>query len=250
MENEWAAKRLTELAGRAASRGRCTFTDFLGQAELDALRAAGAGMAGVTLTLYGGIPGCQRQMARFCPEGMDGDAESFPITCVRVTPLSKKFAETSTHRDILGALMSLGFERGLVGDIIVRENEAFVFLAARIAPYVTDNLREIRSTAVGCAVAAELPEGALYRLERVTVQAASPRLDAVIARVYGLSRDESQSLFPRGYVAVNGRECASDSHILKEDDVVSVRGYGRFIYRGIQSLSKKGKCNIAVDRYA
>jgi RNA-binding protein YlmH len=249
MEKEWTAKRMAELAERARTRGHCTFTEFLGQAELDAFQAARAGFAHVQVTLSGGAPGCQRQMARFCPEDTSGDGEEFPIACIRVTPLNIRFADTLTHRDILGALMSLGFERALIGDIAVRENESFLFAAAHIAQYVMDNLKEIKRTAVRCEIADTLPEGALYRLEREMVQAASPRLDAVIARAYKLSRDESQALFPRGFVAVNGRTCENDSHTLKEDDIVSVRGHGRFVYRGIECMSKKGKCNIAIDRY-
>ena len=250
MDDSQFRKRLTELAQKADDRGCCTFTDFLGQAELDVFHRLSASLASVASTLFGGAPGCQRQMIRFCAEESEKDAEEFPIVLLRITPLNKKFADALTHRDVLGALMGLGFERDLLGDIVLRENETFVFLAAHIAPYVLDTLKEIRHTAVRCQVAGELPEGSLYKLEREVIQASSPRLDAVIARMYKLSRDDSQDLFPRGFVTVNGRECASGSHTLKEDDVVSVRGYGRFIYRGIEGMSRKGKCNIAVDRYA
>ena len=41
----------------------------------------------------------------------------YPIRCIRISPLSKKFSETLTHRDYLGALIHLGIERSRLGDI-------------------------------------------------------------------------------------------------------------------------------------
>ena len=87
------------------------------------------------------------------------------------------------------------------------------------------------------------------KTEQITVQVSSERLDAVIARVFSLSREDAQNLFARRLVFASGREIESTSYSPKEDEKISVRGYGRFIYRGIKNLSKKGKLNVTVDRY-
>ena len=88
---------------------------------------------------------------------------------------------------------------------------------------------------------ADLPEGELYKTEELTVQISSERLDAVIARVFSLSREDAQSLFSKRLVFASGREIESTSYSPKEGEKISVRGYGRFIYRGVKNLSKKGK---------
>ena len=55
-----------------------------------------------------------------------GYEEDFPISCLCVRPAARKFADELTHRDFLGALMNLGIDRSVLGDIIVKDNDAFV----------------------------------------------------------------------------------------------------------------------------
>jgi RNA-binding protein YlmH len=81
------------------------------------------------------------------------------------------------------------------------------------------------------------------------VQAVGERVDAIVAKVFSLSRDESLSYFKKHLVFVDGRQMENNSYIPKCGERVSVRGLGRFIYRGYQTLSKKGKLNIEVDVY-
>ena len=51
-------------------------------------------------------------------------------------------------------------------------------------------------------------------------------------------------------VFVNGRLITSNSFVLKDGDIVSVRGFGKFIYRGVEAETKKGRLFITLDRYA
>ena len=164
MERE-LEKRFAELFRRAEAQGGYIFTNFLDLAGQDALQRSLPHLPPVPWTLFGGAEGCERRMLRL------GDAEScgydqpFPIACLRIAPASPKFAETLTHRDFLGALMNLGFERELLGDIVVREEAAYLFCVERIAPYIAESLRQVRRTAVRCAAMDALPEGEMYRLK-------------------------------------------------------------------------------------
>ena len=64
-----------------------------------------------------------------------------------------------------------------------------------------------------------------------------------------MSRDDASLLFKKRLVFADGREIESVSYNPKVGQVISVRGYGRFIYRGYDSLTKKGKKNIDVEVY-
>jgi ribosomal 50S subunit-recycling heat shock protein len=134
-------------------------------------------------------------------------------------------------------------------DIIVREDAAYLFCEEKIAPYLADNFTQARHTTLRCAVIDQLPEGELFKTQRVSVQLSSERLDALIAHVHKMSRSDAQALFPAGKIYVNGRLCQSPGHTPKENDLISVRGYGRMRYKGVESLSKKGKCNTIVEIY-
>jgi len=50
-------------------------------------------------------------------------------------------------------------------------------------------------------------------------------------------------------VFVNGRLAVSASAMPREGEIVSVRGYGRFEYRGAVGLSRKGRLFVAVGVY-
>ena len=94
-----------------------------------------------------------------------------------------------------------------------------------------------------------IPAGELYKTERRVVQAVGERVDAIVAKVFSISRDDALSYFKRRLVFVDGRQLENNSYIPKVGERVSVRGLGRFIYLGYQTLSKKGKLNIEVDLY-
>ncbi len=243
-------RRLTELAGRAGERGCFLFTEFLGLPEQAALHIAEKNFpGGAKYRLFGGADGCERQMARFGDPEELGYEEDFPITLLKISPKEEKFAEALTHRDYLGALMNLGIERDRLGDIVIRGKTAYLFCTEEIAPHLAESLSKVRRTDVVCSVADSLPEGELYRTKPVTVQLSGERIDAVVAKVFSLSREAAQALFKRGLVFSDGRAVSNDSAAPKPGAVISVRGYGRMIYRGIASLSRKGKLNVLVEVY-
>lgn len=242
-------KRFEELAGRAWNQGGYTFTNFLDLPSLSVFHRAIPSLPPVPYTLFGGAEGCERQMLRFGSEEFCGYDQPFPIACLHFTPANARFADALTHRDFLGAAMGLGIERELIGDIIVRENEAYLFCVERIASYLSENLTQAKRTTLRCARADALPEGPLYQVKRQLVQLSSPRIDALIAHVHHLSRGDAQNLFPQGKIYVNGRLCESPGYTPKEGEIISVRGFGRMRFMGVESLSKKGKSNTAVDLY-
>jgi RNA-binding protein YlmH len=125
----------------------------------------------------------------------------------------------------------------------------YIFALEGIAPYIAENLIRVRRTDVSAEIISELPEGELFRTERRIVQISGERLDAVIAKLFSLSREDAQLLFKKRLVFADGRQIDSSSYTPKENEKISVRGHGRFIYIGQQSLSKKGKKNVAVDLY-
>ena len=238
-------KRLRELAERAWSRGIPCCTDFLDLSAQTVLRRIQKTLAPAELRLFGGAEGCERQMAGF---GLASDAD-FPIVCLRIQPTGMKFAEELGHRDVLGALMSLGFERSLLGDIVVREKEAWVFCVARIARVIEESLLSVRRTSVRCFEVPSPPAGELFRTERRVVQVASERMDALVAHAFRLSRGNAQSLFPAGKVFLDGAECLSPDAVPEEGQIVSVRGLGRFRFVGAETMSKKGKLNSVIEMY-
>ena len=246
---DFLRKRLCELARRAEGGAYFTFTDFLGLPEQSVLASVRTGLRGVKITTFGGAAGAERIMARFGNEEDIGYDLPFPIVALRVAPVSQKFAEKLTHRDFLGSLLALGIERDTLGDISVIDNVGYVFAKEDIAPFIAESLFRVRHTEVVVTKEENPPLELMYKTEERHIQIASERLDAVLARVLCLSREDAQRLFPKKLVYVNGSLCESLSYTPKEGDKISVRGFGKMIYGGVTGLTRKGRLNVKIQLY-
>ncbi len=247
--DEMFKKRVLEWADRSWNQGIYCFSHFLDLAQRSDFLSMVPSLPNVPWALYGGAEGCERQMLRFGSQDSCGYDAPFPIQCLKISPLNAKFAEPLTHRDYLGSLMALGIERETMGDIAVKPEGAYLFCEERIAPYIVEHFTQARHTFLHCEPAEAPPEGALFETRRVTVQLSSQRVDALTAHVFKMSRGDAQALFPAGKIFVGGRLCESPGYAPKPGDIISVRGYGRFRYAGVESLSKKGKENTAVELF-
>lgn len=239
-------KRFLELGEKSYQQNIFTFTGFLGMSEQEVFFQAAQAMKHVPFAMWGGSESCERQMVRFGSKEELGYEEEFPIVCMEICPLLEKFADNLTHRDFLGALMNLGIERNTLGDIFVKNKTGYLFCTERIAPYILDNLEKIKHTNVKCRILEEIPEvlaGVAAEEEHLT---SSERIDGIIAKLYNISRTQSLELFRGKKVFVNGRLNENNSCNLKSGDVVSVRGYGKFIYDGVMQETRKGKLRIHV----
>ncbi len=249
-EEEQLKKRFLELADRAYNSGQYQFTGFLNLAETGVFLQAAREFPHVPFSLYGGAEDCERRMARLGSAEWMGYEEPFPIRCLCAEPVSQKFADSLSHRDVLGALMNLGVERSTIGDILICDNVAYIFCRDKIADFLASELTQIKHTPVRCRIADGLPAGAaLRKTETVRLQVPSARLDAVIAKAYRLSRGDSLELFRAKCVFVDGRLCENSSCAVKENEVISVRGFGKFRYLSSCGETKKGKLNVTVEMY-
>ncbi|NLA86320.1 MAG: hypothetical protein GX847_03360 [Clostridiales bacterium] len=241
--------RLSVLARRAYSNQCYTYSEFLTLAEQDTLLGMCFDANSAPFELFGGYDGAERKQACFGSEGLCGYTKTPPADCIAVTPLSQKFADALTHRDFLGALMALGVRRSVLGDIILRENCGYLFCLDSVSDFIVQEFTQVRHTAVRCRTITELPEIVITKPDVTSVNVASERLDAVIAVVYKLSRGESQELIKQGKVYANSRLTEDAGYKLNPDSIISVRGYGRFIYEGVSKETRKGRLFVGVRIY-
>lgn len=242
-------KRLADLAEQADRTCRFTFTDFLTEAEYAEFCTVRSQLPHCGVSVSGGYENAERVMLRFGDPEQLGYEEPFPIVCICIAPLQEKFADNLTHRDFLGALMHLGIERGEIGDILVQEKSAYVFCREPMAEYICRNIERIRRTSVKCTLTDTLPEGTGTKTEQISVQAASERIDGVIAKVYHISRGDCNVLFRSGKVFLDGALLENNSHMLKAGEKISVRGCGKFRYAGISGKTKKGNLVLTIEKF-
>lgn len=271
-EEELLAKRLSELSRQSFHRGIITYTDFLNLNEQSILHALPKDSLYTGYVLFGGYDGAERQMAAFLPEdalslrcryplpsgivaegegGMQPQGIFFQerIAVLRIAPLHAKYAEGLTHRDYLGALINLGLERGKTGDILIDGSEALVFLEAKLKAFVMEELTRIRHTGVQATEVEWEDFSYTQNVQEIRGTVSSVRLDALLALAFSSSRSRLSGLIEAGKVFVNGRLTTSNGCHIREQDIISVRGMGKFRFVGQLSVTKKNRICVLIHKY-
>ena len=244
--NDVMLRHLLDLCRRSEKTGDWQYSGFLSLAEQDDfLRSKES--AGFSFFLTGGYENAERKLLAAGNETEMGPPAP-PVSVIAVKPKSEKYAEELTHRDYLGAVLGLGIERILIGDILVREHRAWLFCLSSAADMIVSSLDQVRRTTVTAEItAADVPE-LQPRYAPLRVNVSSERLDAVIAAFANLSRGQTDKLFAAEKVFVNGRMITDRSARLKEGDTFSVRGFGKAVYDGIEYETKKSRYMVRIRK--
>ena len=266
-DRELLIARLRELSNRAWQRDIPQHTEFLGTSEQAIFYEVERNLASASYIFYGGHAEADRQMLFFLPDYLAGETKKQPgeeeqafqarlsalfaedLACIRIRARSEKFADALTHRDYLGALMKLGIERDQTGDILVEGPEACLFCTAGVAELITDELVRVCHTVVECERIQPAECRLSPKFEALSVNVASERLDALISAVFKLSRGVSAGLVSGEKVFAGGRVVRQAGTSLKEGTRVSVRGYGKFIYDGMEHETKKGRIYVRIRKF-
>lgn len=248
-EDQILKGRLMDLANRAYRQNIYTYSNFLSVPELSLLDDIRQELAFIHFECFGGNALCERQVVGFGSQEEFGYPPAFPIQLIKVSPLQEKFSDTFSHRDFLGALMHLGIERNTLGDILVKEKTAYLFCLNGISDYICRELKKVKHTHVQCEITDMDIPALTPTLVDEEFPVASLRLDVVIASLLKCSRTETLSFFENKYVMLNGHITGRNSMLLKEGDIFSVRGHGKFIFDGTGGSTRKGKIYVHIKRY-
>ncbi len=230
-------KHLLDLAERAKKQGKCTFSNFLNESEQSFAERQGG-------VCFGGADFCERKIARF-----GDDNAIYPICILQIVYSGSKFSEKITHRDVLGAIISLGVERDTVGDIFVDDEKAFAVVHQNTADFVLQQLTTVKHCTVNVQRVNQIDKEFAPKLVEKCFTVNSPRIDALIGGTFNLAREKSASLITDKRVSINGIQCEKVSKNVNANDVISVRGYGKFEFLGETGTSRKGKTYVKVAVY-
>ena len=248
-EQELLCKRLAELSGNAFYRGFCTYSDFLNLDELNLFFYNQKEIVRSKYMLWGGYEDAERRVICFYED--DSSTNMYwPVTCLKIMPLNAKFSDKLSHRDYLGAILNLGIERCKIGDILVMEQAGFVFCRQEISGFIMENLNRIKHTSIAITLA-EDTEIKDFKpvLEEINGTVSSIRLDSILSVAFRTSRSSLTGLITGGKVFVNSRLIQSSSYTLKDGDVVSVRGMGKFIFKETTGQTKKDRYKVTLLKY-
>ena len=215
--------------------------------------AAGSGPFCV---FVGGYEESDRKMLFFVPSYMSEeelaaeiDSGEGALTCIRIAAVRSGFTEPPTHRDYLGSLMNIGITREQIGDIVCREDEAYVFAVRDTAPFICSEVTRVRHTTVTAQIIAPSECPTVVTTKEESASVSSERVDCLAAQVFHLSRSQAQRLIEQEKIFADGRIITSASYIPSAGERISVRGYGKFRYLGTDGRTRKGRLIARYERY-
>ena len=174
-EEQLFRKRIQELAENAYSRDIPLHTDFLTLAEQTVFQNMSATLPPVKFVLSGGFPMSERKVLCFLAS-YEEELYAPPFVCLKIVPANRRFAEELTHRDYLGAIMNLGIERAMIGDIVLQDGNAWAFVMEKMSRYLAENLTMIRHTSVVTEITADFSELPEPEMEEISGTVSSVRL--------------------------------------------------------------------------
>lgn len=251
-EERMLLARVLDKLELAQNRGVPAHTQFLSPGEgavvTDLLNAWGHPRH----LFWGGYPQAERTVCVFLPDWQEeedflADPES-PLTAVEAT-----FPKEASlgHRDILGSLMGLGITREKLGDILLPEEGRCQVVAlaegASILLSQWESAGRWKMKLKEIPLSALMPKPAQVKTIRDTV--ATPRLDAVLAAGFSLSRSKAAAYISAGKAAVNHRECLKADRQVEEGDVLTCRGLGKCVVKEVPGQSRKGRTMLVLERY-
>lgn len=235
--------KLDDAVYLSQKRQKPYFFSFMSEAEQALAKQYLESIGFDSFGFYGGYENSERKV--LCLDYYDDD----PVYPISAVEFKFRQADKLTHRDFLGALMSLGIERETVGDILVEDGRCVVFVKTEIADYIKSQISKIGRAGVKVSDAdvSSLPKG--RGEEEKSVIVSSLRLDNIVAAISGASREKTKNLILSGNVTLNFFECTNISKSVCEGDVLTVRGKGKFKINGVMGETKKHRIRISIIHY-
>ena len=243
--------KLSDLCELADRRGRPCFSAFLNEHEQAlALQYGLLSPRKAHRFFEGGFEDAQRRVFCALPEEaaerISLDETDYPFTALTIL-FPKGYAVS--HRDVLGSLMALRIKREAVGDILVGDCLAVVFLLDAAARLALSELQKIGNVGVECKQGRPESLPPAFKTEAHDGVVSALRLDAVVAMLANVSRSESVRLIIQGSVQKNAQSQQSASKEVSEGDRLSIRGFGKFEIAAVGNPTKKGRLHIAYLKY-
>ena len=169
-------------------------------------------------------------------------------------PIIKLFkinaAEKIRHQDILGSLFALNIDSSFVGDIVLYNDDYYVYIENNLSTYIKDNLNMIGNKKVVLEeVSLDVLKDYKRKYEENEMIVSSLRIDSIVSSIIKSSRSKALEKIKNKEVIVNYEVMSKNSYLLKENDIFSIRRYGKYKFVGIVKSTKKDNYIVKYLKY-
>lgn len=158
--------------------------------------------------------------------------------------------ENLRHQDILGALFSLNISKEYFGDIVLYNDNYYIYIANELSNYIKNNLIKIANKKVELEnVSLSTLENYKRNYEELKIIVSSLRIDSVLSSITNLSRTKIIDKIKNKEVIINYEVLSKNSYILKDNDIFSIRRFGKYKYVCVIGTTKKNNYIVKCLKY-
>lgn len=218
-------------------------TDFLDPGKRAILRTIVGNDAFVQE--YGGYPNAEKKRVYLSEEWLNLRPSDYQIQPYEIE-YPQKFTKIN-YSVILGTLANSGIDTSIFGDIINDNQGKWQFFTKKeITEFFEEQIDRIGRAKVKLRPISfkEVLVSEDDSIEKTKI-VASMRIDAVLSGISRQSRGQIQKMINSQLVKLNWHEIADSNIMIKEDDVLSLRHFGRILIEDV-STTRKGKYKVVL----
>lgn len=237
-------KKVLDYLDQVQYKQRLILTQFLDPYHQSIVKSVIGHQDEVQVLENGGFIHSESQRMIIAPYFYEIEKEDFEIVVCKII-YAKNF-EKLTHRDILGALMSIGIKRKLFGDIVEKDKDFYLAVDQHIYEYLKDHLSMIKRSKVKFVEWDEEIEVKNDYLVKSFI-VSSFRLDKIISSFYKISRQKAAEFIRAGHVKVNHKPVEQINYLCNNKDIISFKKHGRVMFVDCNKQTRSD--NYVVEGY-
>ena len=234
------------------TRNKITNTDFLNIAEIGLIFNFLKENKINNYSIYGGREEADRKIIIFHPEKFTDEIvkknceQLLDIVRIKL-PKGIKYE----HREYLSGIMKLGIKREKFGDILVLDDGADIITLKNVSDYICNGLKELirfRKSEITIENISDLKD-IEPKFEESKIILSSIRIDSFVAEIARCSRTKAIEVVEQGKVFINSVNEFKVSKKVNINDIITIRGKGKFIFCGVERKTSSGKYLVNIKKY-
>ena len=253
-EDKMCLSQILDKIEFSKAKEKIEYTDFLDMYQVSLVENFLRKIKFENYKLYGGYEEAERKVAIIYPEKYDEKMleknYSKILKIVRIELPQEEHGKYS-HRNYLGGIIKLGLKREKVGDIVVSQEGADIITLEDFADILRGQLPSLtrfENSKVNIEEISNLKQREV-KVEEVKIIVPSMRLDNFVSDLARTSRSKAVQIINQERVFINGQNETKPSKQIKINDIITIRGKGRFIIKEFEGTTRSGRNIVVVEKY-
>ena len=237
-------------------RNTVEHTDFLDMRQRQLVEKMLFDLKCSNYTAFGGYKEAERTCIVIYPDKLEelfkeSEFEYNSVFSVIRIILPNELYGMYSHRNYLSGIIKIGLKREKVGDIITCKSGADIITLKEAEKYVLEGLKGLTRFSKADFQILKLEDLNIEepKTERIEIIIPSMRVDSIVSEIIRTSRAKATQIIKEERVFINHELVIKGSKEVKESNIITVRGKGRFKVGKILNTTKKGNLVLEVEKY-